>query len=154
MKPGDKYNHFKGTIVEIVAIALHSETMEEMKKLQDEGLVKSIGVSNFTINHLKDAFETGVVFLSDGWGAGGRDSHADQLRDILAGCGCGVSGRGHGAPGGGRAELAPRGRGECLQHDDRCSGWPVGGPVPRRRLGGRYPGAHSDHRVSGGLCRA
>jgi|AntRauTorckE6833_2_1112554.scaffolds.fasta_scaffold00195_3 diketogulonate reductase-like aldo/keto reductase len=28
-----------------------------LKRMQDEGLVKSIGVSNFTINHLKDAFE-------------------------------------------------------------------------------------------------
>ncbi|MFP4515087.1 MAG: aldo/keto reductase [Parcubacteria group bacterium] len=27
-----------------------------LKKMQDNGLVKSIGVSNFTINHLKDAF--------------------------------------------------------------------------------------------------
>ena len=29
MKPG-KYQHFKGTIVEVIGIALHSETQEEM----------------------------------------------------------------------------------------------------------------------------
>ncbi len=30
MKAGDRYKHFKGTIYEIVAIAKHTETMEEM----------------------------------------------------------------------------------------------------------------------------
>lgn len=30
MKPGQKYKHFKGMIVEIIAVATDSETMEEI----------------------------------------------------------------------------------------------------------------------------
>lgn len=37
------------------------ETLEAMKKIQEEGLVKSIGVSNFTVHHLKDVLETGIT---------------------------------------------------------------------------------------------
>ena len=30
IKPKDKYRHFKGSIVEVVCVAKHSETLEEM----------------------------------------------------------------------------------------------------------------------------
>jgi diketogulonate reductase-like aldo/keto reductase len=33
------------------------ETLKAFAELKEEGLVKNVGVSNFTINHLKDAFE-------------------------------------------------------------------------------------------------
>ncbi|MBD3244636.1 MAG: aldo/keto reductase [Candidatus Moranbacteria bacterium] len=36
------------------------ETLQAMKELKDKGQIKSIGVSNFTINHLKEALETGI----------------------------------------------------------------------------------------------
>ncbi len=35
-------------------------SLETMQKLQNQGLVRSIGVSNFTINHLKDVIQTGI----------------------------------------------------------------------------------------------
>ncbi len=37
-----------------------SETLEAMQKLRDDGMVRSIGVSNFTIKHLEEAMETGI----------------------------------------------------------------------------------------------
>ena len=36
------------------------ETLEAMEKLKDKGLIKAIGVSNFTIAHLEEAAETGI----------------------------------------------------------------------------------------------
>lgn len=39
IKVGAKYRHFKGTIMEVIAIAKHSETLEDMviyKHLEDE----------------------------------------------------------------------------------------------------------------------
>ena len=37
-----------------------TETLEAMRKLQKEGLIKAIGVSNFTIAHLEEALKTGA----------------------------------------------------------------------------------------------
>ncbi len=37
-----------------------AETLKALKELQDMDKIRSIGVSNFTIRHLKEAFETGV----------------------------------------------------------------------------------------------
>lgn len=39
-----------------------AETLGEMNKLKEQGLTKAIGVSNFTINHLKEAIDTGIQF--------------------------------------------------------------------------------------------
>ncbi len=36
------------------------ETLEAMNELKESGLIRAIGVSNFTINHLKDALRSGV----------------------------------------------------------------------------------------------
>ena len=41
------------------------ETMLAMKKLLDDGLIRNIGVSNFTINHLKDALKIGVNIVAN-----------------------------------------------------------------------------------------
>lgn len=41
------------------------ETMRAMEKLKKEGLIRNIGVSNFTINHLKDALKTGVKIAAN-----------------------------------------------------------------------------------------
>ncbi len=40
-----------------------AETMDALGRLQDERLVRSIGVSNFNIAHLKEARKTGVKFV-------------------------------------------------------------------------------------------
>lgn len=40
-----------------------AETLEAMYKLQEKGLVKAIGVSNFTVAHLKDALKVGVPIV-------------------------------------------------------------------------------------------
>ncbi|MBD3238586.1 MAG: aldo/keto reductase [Candidatus Moranbacteria bacterium] len=37
-----------------------SETLKAMDQAKNQGLIKSIGVSNFTINHLKDVLKAGV----------------------------------------------------------------------------------------------
>ncbi|MCL4384126.1 aldo/keto reductase [Patescibacteria group bacterium] len=36
------------------------ETLEAMGKLKEDGLIKAIGVSNFTIRHLEEAMKTGI----------------------------------------------------------------------------------------------
>jgi diketogulonate reductase-like aldo/keto reductase len=41
------------------------ETMMAMKRLLDDGLIRNVGVSNFTINHLKDALKTGVKIVAN-----------------------------------------------------------------------------------------
>lgn len=38
-----------------------SETLDAMQQLKESGTIRSIGVSNFTENHLRDALETGVT---------------------------------------------------------------------------------------------
>lgn len=38
------------------------KTLQAMAAMQEQGLVKEIGVSNFTIHHLKDALATGIPF--------------------------------------------------------------------------------------------
>ncbi|MFB6182159.1 MAG: aldo/keto reductase [Candidatus Magasanikbacteria bacterium] len=42
-----------------------AESLEAMNKLKDDGLIKSVGVSNFTIKHLKEALETGFDFSNN-----------------------------------------------------------------------------------------
>lgn len=41
------------------------ETLEAMNELKQEGVIKAIGVSNFTIHHLEDALKTGVEFVNN-----------------------------------------------------------------------------------------
>lgn len=41
------------------------ETLKTMDALKTEGIVKNIGVSNFTINHLKDCLKTGIEIVNN-----------------------------------------------------------------------------------------
>jgi len=41
------------------------ETLSAMQELKEQGKVKHIGVSNFTIKHLKDAMNTGIEFSNN-----------------------------------------------------------------------------------------
>ena len=41
------------------------ETLGAMQELKEQGFVKAIGVSNFTIQHLKDALKTGIQFSNN-----------------------------------------------------------------------------------------
>lgn len=40
-----------------------ADTLQAMNELKEAGLVRSLGVSNFTIHHLQDALATGVEFV-------------------------------------------------------------------------------------------
>ena len=40
-----KYRHFKGTMVEVIGVALHSETMEEMVVYNHPDPVKGLGAN-------------------------------------------------------------------------------------------------------------
>ncbi len=41
------------------------ETLEAMQELKEKNMIKAIGVSNFTINHLKDALKTGIEITNN-----------------------------------------------------------------------------------------
>lgn len=41
------------------------ETLNEMNQLKAKGIIKNIGVSNFTVNHLKDCLKTGVEIVNN-----------------------------------------------------------------------------------------
>ena len=41
------------------------ETLWAMKELQEEGVVRAIGVSNFTIHHIEDALKAGVEIVNN-----------------------------------------------------------------------------------------
>lgn len=41
------------------------ETLKTMDVLKTEGIVRNIGVSNFTINHLKDCLKTGIEIVNN-----------------------------------------------------------------------------------------
>lgn len=41
------------------------ETLEAMNKLKVKGVIKNIGVSNFTVNHIKDCLKTGVEVVNN-----------------------------------------------------------------------------------------
>ena len=53
-----KYQHFKGMIVEVIGVALHSETMEEMVVYIHHDPVKGIKASQMWVRSLK-------MFLED-----------------------------------------------------------------------------------------
>ena len=42
-----------------------TESLEELNILKQEGVIKAIGVSNFTIHHLQDALKTGIEVASN-----------------------------------------------------------------------------------------
>lgn len=42
-----------------------TDTLEEFGKLKDEGRIKAIGVSNFTIRHLEEALATGIEITNN-----------------------------------------------------------------------------------------
>lgn len=42
-----------------------AETLEALGNLKEKGLIKAIGVSNFTINHLKEALKVGVEITNN-----------------------------------------------------------------------------------------
>lgn len=41
------------------------QTLEAMNQLKSKGIIKNIGVSNFTINHLKDCLETDIEVVNN-----------------------------------------------------------------------------------------
>lgn len=41
------------------------ETLREMNQLKAKGIIKNIGVSNFTVNHLKDCLKTGIEVVNN-----------------------------------------------------------------------------------------
>lgn len=43
----------------------YAETLKELQKLKAEGLIKAIGVSNFTIRHLEEALSVGVEIVTN-----------------------------------------------------------------------------------------
>ncbi len=57
VKVGHKYKHFKGTIMEVIAIAKHSETLEELviyKHLEDgEIWARPINMFTSKVDHEK-----------------------------------------------------------------------------------------------------
>lgn len=41
------------------------ETLGAMNKLKEQGLIRAVGVSNFTVHHLEDALKTGIEFTNN-----------------------------------------------------------------------------------------
>jgi hypothetical protein len=44
MLPGQQYRHYKGTVYQIVALAKHTETLEDMVVYQDTGSPEKVWV--------------------------------------------------------------------------------------------------------------
>lgn len=51
-QPG-KYRHYKGTTVEVIGVALHSETLEEMVVYNHPDPVKGLGANTMWVRPLK-----------------------------------------------------------------------------------------------------
>jgi len=57
LKPG-KYKHYKGTIVEVIGVALHSETLEKMAVYKHPNSIEGMGENSLWVRPLSMFLET------------------------------------------------------------------------------------------------
>lgn len=53
-----KYKHYKGTIVEVIGVALHSETLEKMVVYRHSDSIKGLGENSLWVRPLSMFLET------------------------------------------------------------------------------------------------
>jgi hypothetical protein len=53
-----KYKHYKGTIVEVIGVALHTETLEKMVVYRHPDSIKGIGENSLWVRPLSMFLET------------------------------------------------------------------------------------------------